>query len=94
MFVFLLGGGFVVGVVVVVKVLKLDLCVIGILMDWGVVMYVFLKVGYLVEVFEYVLFVDLFGGGIGLENKFSFLFCCDYLDDMVLVIEEEIWDVM
>lgn len=36
----LLGGGLVGGVVVVVKVIKLYICIIGFFMDWGVVMYV------------------------------------------------------
>jgi len=37
---------------------------------------------------------DSLGGGIGMANRLSFPLCRDYLDDTVLVTEEEIRDAM
>lgn len=92
--VLLLGGGFVVGVVLVVKVIKFDIKVIGLMMDCGVVMYVLFQVGCLVEVEEVLSFVDFLGGGIGFENWLFFVMCWDLLDDVLFVSEDEIYKVM
>jgi threonine dehydratase len=88
------GGGLAAGVAVAAKALKPDLRVIGISMDRGAAMHASLKKGHPVEVPEYASLADSLGGGIGLENKLSFPLCRDYLDDTVLVTEQEIRDAM
>ena len=57
-------------------------------------MYASLKAGSPVEVEEVASLADSLGGGIGLENRFSFPLCRDYLDNVVLVTEEDIYRAM
>ena len=57
-------------------------------------MYESIRAGHPVEVEEKPSLADSLGGGIGLDNRMSFQLCRDYLDDVVLVSEEEIYDAM
>lgn len=85
------GGGLAGGIALAVKSIKANVKVIGISMDRGAAMYESLKAGHPVEVEEVPSLADSLGGGIGLDNKLSFQLCRDYLDDVVLVTEEEIY---
>ena len=57
----------------------------------GAAMYESLKAGHPVEVKEVASLADSLGGGIGLQNKFTFEMCRSRLDDVVLVSEDEIY---
>lgn len=50
-----------------------------------------ISAGQPVEVGEVPSLADSLGGGIGLENRLSFPLCRDFLDEIVLVTEEEIY---
>jgi threonine dehydratase len=54
-------------------------------------MHASIKAGRPVEVEEVASLADSLGGGIGLDNRLSFALCRDYLDDIVLVSEDEIY---
>ena len=47
-----------------------------------------------VEVEEGPSLADSLGGGIGMKNKLSFPLCREFIDDTVLVTEEEMRDAM
>ena len=63
-------------------------------MDRGAAMEASLKAGHPVEVEELASLADSLGGGIGLQNRLSFPLCRDYLDEVVLVGEEDIYRAM
>lgn len=88
------GGGLAGGVALAAKSIKPDVKVIGISMDRGAAMHESLLAGHPVEVEELPSLADSLGGGIGLDNKLSFRLCQDFLDDVVLVTEEEIYRAM
>ncbi|NRG17518.1 hydroxyectoine utilization dehydratase EutB [Rhizobiales bacterium] len=88
------GGGLAGGVARAAKAIRPDVKVIGISMDRGAAMHASLLAGHPVEVQEVASLADSLGGGIGLENRLSFALCRDYLDDVVLVTEEEIYRAM
>ena len=88
------GGGLAGGVAFAAKRIKPDIRVIGITMDRGAAMYESLRAGHPVEVEEVPSLADSLGGGIGLRNRLSFPLCRDFLDEVVLVTEEEIYRAM
>ncbi len=85
------GGGLAGGVAFAAKTINPRVRVIGITMDRGAAMYASLQAGHPVEVTEVPSLADSLGGGIGLHNLLSFPLCRDFLDDVVLVSEEEIY---
>ncbi|CAG0909177.1 unnamed protein product [Cyprideis torosa] len=88
------GGGLAAGVALAAKTIKPEIQVLGISMDRGAAMHASLAAGYPVEVEEVPSLADSLGGGIGMENKLSFPLCEAYLDDTILVTEEDIRDAM
>ncbi len=84
------GGGLIAGVAKAVKSTPRPVRVIGITMDQGAAMYESQKAGKPVPVAEHASLADALGGGIGLENRYTFDMTRDYVDDMLLVSEEEI----
>ena len=88
------GGGLAAGVALAAKSVNPDIRVVGISMDRGAAMYESIKAGHPVEVPEVASLADSLGGGIGLQNKFSFPMCRDLLDEIVLVTEQEIYHAM
>lgn len=88
------GGGLAAGVALAAKAIKPSIRVIGITMDRGAAMHEAVRAGRPVEVEEVASLADSLGGGIGLENRLTFSICRDFLDDIVLVTEEEIRDAM
>jgi threonine dehydratase len=85
------GGGLAGGIALAVKQLKPSIKVIGVSMNRGAAMYESIRAGRPVDVEEVPSLADSLGGGIGLENRLSFRLCRDYLDDTVLVTEEDIY---
>ncbi len=85
------GGGLAGGVAFAAKTINPKIRVIGITMDRGAAMHASLQAGHPVEVTEVASLADSLGGGIGMQNRLSFPLCRDYLDDVVLVSETEIY---
>lgn len=88
------GGGLAGGIALAVKSRRPDIRVIGISMDRGAAMHASLQAGQPVEVAEVASLADSLGGGIGLQNRLSFPLCRDYLDDVILVTEDEIYHAL
>ncbi|MHA6642922.1 hydroxyectoine utilization dehydratase EutB [Mesorhizobium sp. A623] len=84
------GGGLAAGVAAAVKGVSPATRVIGISMERGAAMKASLDAGHPVLVEELPTLADSLGGGIGLDNRFSFSMCRDLLDDVVLLSEQEI----
>ena len=88
------GGGLAGGVAYALKQLKPSIQTVGISMDQGAAMASSLQTGHPVEVQEVASLADSLGGGIGLDNKLSFALCQEYLDEVILVSEEEIYHAL
>lgn len=88
------GGGLAGGIAFAVKQISPETKVIGISMDRGAAMHASIAAGQPIEVREVASLADSLGGGIGLENELSFPLCRDFLDDIVLVSEEELYHAM
>jgi threonine dehydratase len=84
------GGGLAAGVAAAVKGVKPDARVIGVSMRRGAAMHASLGAGRPVAVEEVETLADSLGGGVGLENRYSFAMCRALLDDVILVEEDEI----
>ena len=88
------GGGLAAGIAFAAKTIKPSIRVIGISMDRGPAMHESILAGAPVEVDEVPSLADSLGGGIGSDNRFSLALCREYLDETVLVTEEEIYHAM
>lgn len=88
------GGGLAGGVAFAAKRINPNIRVIGVTMERGAAMYASILAGHPVDVTEVPSLADSLGGGIGLKNRLSFPLCRDYLDDVILVSEEEIYRAM
>jgi threonine dehydratase len=84
------GGGLAAGIAVAVKAQRPQARVVGITMAHGAAMHESIAAGHPVAVEETESLADSLGGGIGLENRFTFPLCRDLLDDTVLLSEDEI----
>lgn len=84
------GGGLISGVAAAIKASKPAARVVGISMERGPAMAASLKTGHPVQVTEEPSLADSLGGGIGLENQFTFQMTRDFVDEIVLVSEAEI----
>ena len=85
------GGGLAGGIALAVKSINPGARMVGISMDRGPAMVDSIQAGRPVDVEELPSLADSLGGGIGLDNRYSFALCRDYLDDTVLVTEAEIY---
>lgn len=84
------GGGLIAGIAAAVKALKPKTRIIGISMQNGAAMAASLKAGHPVSVKEQQSLADSLGGGIGLNNRVTFGMVRAFVDDVVLLSEEEI----
>ncbi len=84
------GGGLLGGVACGIKNLNPKVQVIGVSMERGCAMYQSLIAGVPVEVEEISTLADSLGGGIGMDNQYTLKLIQEYVDDTVLVTEEEI----
>lgn len=84
------GGGLAAGVAAALKGALPNVRVVGVSMARGAAMYESLRAGQPVEVEELDTLADSLGGGIGLDNRYTFAMCRDLLDDIVLLTEDEI----
>ena len=86
------GGGLISGIALAIKLQKPAVRIIGISMARGAAMIESLAAGNPVEVEELPTLADSLGGGIGLDNEYTFALVRDLVDDTVLLSEEEIAD--
>ena len=88
------GGGLIAGVACAIKSASPQIRVIGVTMERGCAMYQSQKAGRPVPVEELPTLADALGGGIGLDNRYTFAMVRDLVDDLVLVSEEQIADAI
>jgi len=88
------GGGLLGGIAVAVKAVNPKAQMIGISMCRGPAMIRSLELGHPVEIAEEPSLADSLGGGIGLDNQYSFDIVKRFVDDTVLLSEAEIADGM
>ncbi len=84
------GGGLFAGIATAVRTLKPDARLIGITMDRGAAMIESLNAGKPVPVEEVESLADSLGGGIGLENAYTFEITRRLIDETLLLSEDEI----
>lgn len=81
------GGGLFSGVAFAAKTIRPDLCAIGVTMARGAAMHESLAAGRPIAVEEVATLADSLGGGIGLDNRYTFAMTHDLADDIVLLDE-------
>ena len=84
------GGGLISGIALALKAANPGTRVVGVTMEQGAAMYESVCAGRPVEVEEAASLADSLGGGIGLENRYTFELTRALVDDYVLVSESEI----
>jgi threonine dehydratase len=84
------GGGLIAGVACAIKSANARIRTIGVSMERGCAMYRSQKAGRPVQVEELPTLADALGGGIGLDNRYTFAMVRDLVDDLLLVSEEQI----
>jgi threonine dehydratase len=84
------GGGLIAGVALAVKTLSPKTCVIGVGSKSCPAMAASLEAGRPVEVPEEPSLADSLGGGIGLDNRYTFEMAKRYVDECVLLGEDDI----
>ena len=84
------GGGLMAGIAFVLKSADPRLRTIGITMERGPAMVESLRAGKVVEIVEEPTLADALAGGLGGENIYTFEMIREYVDDTILVSEQEI----
>ncbi len=84
------GGGLIGGIGLAIKSASPDIRVIGVSMERGAAMQASLAAGHPVEVGEEASLADLLGGGIGLNNQYTFSLARKFVDEVVLLPEAAI----
>ncbi len=88
------GGGLISGIALAVKSASFDIQIIGVSMERGAAMSESLKRGKPIEVEEQPSLADSLGGGIGLQNEFTFHMAQELVDEVLLLSEAQIADGM
>jgi len=84
------GGGLIAGVARAIKSASPRTRMIGVTMERGCAMYQSQKAGAPVQVEELPTLADALGGGVGLDNRYTFAMVRDLVDELLLVDEEQI----
>jgi threonine dehydratase len=84
------GGGLIAGIALALKSAARSIRVIGVSMEHGPAMALSLRAGRPVAVEEAASLADSLGGGIGLDNRYTFALVRDLVDETILVSEAEI----
>lgn len=84
------GGGLIAGVALAVKSLSPSTRVIGVSMERGAAMAAALQAGRPVAVEELETLADSLGGGIGLQNRYTYGMVRELVDEVILLSEREI----
>jgi threonine dehydratase len=88
------GGGLIAGIALAAKMLDPEIRIIGVSAERASVMYESLQAGKPIEFPEEETIARALSGGIGLDNQYSFRLVRDYVDEYLLVSEEEIREAM
>lgn len=88
------GGGLIAGVALAVKTLAPGARVIGLSMEKGAAMFESIRAGRPVEVSEQPSLADSLGGGIGMDNRYTFNMVRDLVDEIRTVPEARIAEAM
>jgi len=88
------GGGLISGMAMAAKAIKPSIRVIGVSMSRGASMAASLESGTPVMTDEIPTLADSLGGGIGLNNRYTFAMCRELVDEVALVSEEAIYQGM
>jgi threonine dehydratase len=88
------GGGLISGIALALKSASPSIRVIGVTMERAPVMYHSLRAGAPIEMTEEDTIADALVGNIGVNNKYTFRMVQEYVDDTVLVSDEEIATAM
>jgi threonine dehydratase len=88
------GGGLLSGIALALKSADASIRTVGVSMDRAPVMYHSLRAGHPIEMEEEETIADALVGGIGLDNRYSFRLVQEYVDETLLVTEEEIEHAM
>lgn len=88
------GGGLCGGVALAAKSIKPSIRVVGVSMERGCAMHQSIAAGKPIYVEELSTLADSLGGGIGLDNEYTFSLVRDNVDETVLVTENEIADAI
>lgn len=88
------GGGLLGGIALALKAASADIQVIGVSMQRGAAMYHSLQAGEPVELPEADSLADSLQGGIGLDNQLTMGLVQSYVDEVILVSEQEIGRAM
>ena len=81
------GGGLISGIAKAIKSQKPDVRIVGISMERGCAMITSQREGKPVEVEELPTLADSLGGGIGLDNRWTFDIVRDYVDELITISE-------
>lgn len=88
------GGGLIAGVARAAKSLKPSIRVVGVSMERGAAMVESQRAGRPVAVEELPTLADALGGGIGLDNRYTFAMVRELVDELHLVSETQIADAV
>jgi threonine dehydratase len=88
------GGGLISGIALALKSASSSIRVIGVTMDRAPVMYHSLRAGSPIEMEEENTIADALVGNIGVNNRYTFRMVQKYVDDTILVSDEEIAGAM
>jgi len=88
------GGGLISGIALVLKAADPSIRTVGVSMKRAPVMYHSLRAGQPIEMEEEPTLADALAGGIGLSNRHTFRMVQTYVDETLLVTEEEIAGAM
>jgi threonine dehydratase len=88
------GGGLLSGIALALKSADVSIRTIGVSMERAPVMFHSLTVGRPIEMEEEETLADALAGGIGLDNQHTFGMIQAYVDETLLVTEEQIADAM
>jgi threonine dehydratase len=84
------GGGLLGGIALTLKAINPEIQTIGVSMDQGAAMVESLEAGQVVEIVEEPSLADALIGGLGSDNRHTFKIIHKYVDQTVLVTEDEI----
>ncbi len=88
------GGGLLAGIALALKSADPTIHIIGVSMERGPAMVESLKAGKIVDIVEKQTLADALAGGLNVDNSYTFNMIQKYVDDTVLVSEEEIAGAM
>lgn len=88
------GGGLIAGIAAVIKTARPGVRVVGVTMERGAAMHECQKAGKPIQVTELPTLADSLGGGIGLDNRYTFEMVRDLVDEIHLVSEHQIADAI